>query len=210
MINKRKSLLGNSMTSKARHSDVISNSLTFSSEYTRGIDHTSFHGSSWLQTSLYRNSGLHALTDQGGDTSFAFEIPEGLPNAVRSSEEEETASISIRQISRYHNFESPNDHRMALPTKESSRQHRKSRNDIFCPSVPLCVVKRLASSFVRSSGTLRTKVNRDTLDALIQAGDWFLEQVGSDLGAFAEHAGRKTIDETDAAILMKRSAVFSA
>jgi hypothetical protein len=38
----------------------------------------------------------------------------------------------------------------------------------------------------------------------MQASDWFFEQLGEDLQAYAKHAGRKTIDESDVLTLMKR------
>ena len=188
----------------------LSKDLIFDSEYTRGIDHVSFD-SSWSRASQYRNAVLCGPMAQDGETSFAFEIPvhgEGLQNAVTSFEDEATASISTRPAPNSQNFESPNDHRWVSPGgKGWPRQRKKSRNNIFCPSLPVGIVKKLASSFARSSGTVNKKVQKDTLGALIEAGDWFLEQIGNDLGTFAEHAGRKTIDATDVTILMKRFAV---
>ncbi|KAH8162061.1 hypothetical protein CIB48_g6165 [Xylaria polymorpha] len=38
----------------------------------------------------------------------------------------------------------------------------------------------------------------------MQATDWFFEQLGDDLSAYAKHAGRKTIDESDMITLMRR------
>lgn len=47
-------------------------------------------------------------------------------------------------------------------------------------------------------------VNRSMLDAMMEAGERFFEQLGGDLGAFADHAKRKRIDESDVITIMKR------
>jgi len=47
-------------------------------------------------------------------------------------------------------------------------------------------------------------VSADTLTALTQASEWFFEQLGDDLGAYARHAKRKTVEEADMVTLMRR------
>lgn len=79
-----------------------------------------------------------------------------------------------------------------------------SRHGTAYPSLPSSVVKRLATSFSRLHSGPTTKLNKDTLDAISQASDWFFEQVSEDLGSYAEHAGRKTIEEADVVALMSR------
>ena len=79
-----------------------------------------------------------------------------------------------------------------------------SKHGIQYPSLPLGVVKKLATTYVRMSGNSKPKIRKDTLDAIMQASDWFFEQVSEDLGAYSKHAGRKTIDESDVVTLMKR------
>ncbi len=71
------------------------------------------------------------------------------------------------------------------------------------PSLPPAVVKRLAQNFAKASGA-KGKITPDALRAIMQATDWFFEQLGDDLQAYAHHAGRKTIDESDVLTLMKR------
>lgn len=80
-----------------------------------------------------------------------------------------------------------------------------SRHGIQHSSLPAGVVKKLATTYARTSGNSKAKISKDTLDAIMQASDWFFEQVSDDLGAYAKHAGRKTIDESDVVTLMKRS-----
>jgi len=53
-------------------------------------------------------------------------------------------------------------------------------------------------------GNSKTKLNKETLNAIMQASDWFFEQVSDDLEAYSKHAGRKTIEESDVVTLMAR------
>lgn len=78
-----------------------------------------------------------------------------------------------------------------------------SKHGIEYPSLPPAVVKRLAQSFAKTSGA-KGKITPDAMKAIMQASDWFFEQLGDDLQAYAKHAGRKTIDESDVLTLMKR------
>lgn len=80
---------------------------------------------------------------------------------------------------------------------------KTSKHGIPYPSLPAGVVKRLAQTFAQSGGA-RGKISSDTLAAVMQASDWFFEQLGDDLQAYAKHAGRKTIDESDMLTLMRR------
>lgn len=79
-----------------------------------------------------------------------------------------------------------------------------SRYGIEYSSLPSGVVKKLATTFLRTSGNSKAKFSADTLEAIMQASDWFFEQISENLGTYAEHARRKTIDESDVLILMGR------
>lgn len=79
---------------------------------------------------------------------------------------------------------------------------KTSQHGIEYPSLPPGVVKRVAQRFAGKS-----KISPDTLAALVQASDWFFEQLGDDLSAYAKHAGRKTIEESDMLTLMRRYVV---
>ncbi|KUJ07320.1 uncharacterized protein LY89DRAFT_601512 [Mollisia scopiformis] len=82
-----------------------------------------------------------------------------------------------------------------------------SKHGTQYPSLPAGVVKKLATRFARTAGS-KAKINKEALDAIMQASDWFFEQVSDDLGAYAKHAGRKTIDESDIVTLMARYGQF--
>ncbi|KAI0838195.1 hypothetical protein F5Y06DRAFT_52134 [Hypoxylon sp. FL0890] len=85
-----------------------------------------------------------------------------------------------------------------------------SRHGIEYPSLPQGVVKRLATTLAKTAGVSKAKISADTLDAIMQASDWFFEQLGDDLSAYAQHAGRRTIDESDMMMLMRRQRQTSA
>ncbi|KAK0628668.1 centromere kinetochore component CENP-T-domain-containing protein [Bombardia bombarda] len=85
------------------------------------------------------------------------------------------------------------------------RGKKVSKYGIEYPSLPPAVVKRLAQTFAKTSGA-KGKITPDALQAIMQASEWFFEQLGDDLQAFAHHAHRKTIDESDMLTLMKRYA----
>lgn len=90
------------------------------------------------------------------------------------------------------------------PKVVRKKQLKVSKYGIQYPSLPAGVVKKLATTFARTSGNSKAKINKEALEAIMQASDWFFEQVSDDLGAYAKHAGRKTIDESDIVTLMAR------
>lgn len=65
------------------------------------------------------------------------------------------------------------------------------------PQFPNRVIKKLASK-------AGDKITNETLNALASYTQMFFQQAAGDLAAYAKHAGRKTIDETDAFQLMRR------
>ncbi|KAK3943183.1 centromere protein T [Diplogelasinospora grovesii] len=105
---------------------------------------------------------------------------------------------------------SPDDPRggvVARSTAEHGQKRKRnvkvSKHGVEYPSLPPAVVKRLAQTFAKTSG-VKGKISPDALKAIMQASDWFFEQLGDDLQAYAKHAHRKTIDESDVLTLMKR------
>lgn len=115
--------------------------------------------------------------------------------------------------------EAPGEQQHAVTETEFSAQRKAdargvtkksikvSKYGIQYPSLPPAVVKRLAQSFAKASGA-KGKITPDAMKAIMQASDWFFEQLGEDLQAYAKHAGRKTIDESDVLTLMKRYGTF--
>ena len=147
-----------------------------------------------------------ALAQGDAAPTFVFTVPQRpeQPSDAREAssspepdldEVEGAASLAVEPVTR--SAKHPVKAKAAL---------KKSRHGIPFPSLPLGVVKKMASTFAASGGKSKSKLGKDTMAALMQASDWFLEQVSDDLGSFARHAGRKTIDESDMITLMKRCA----
>ncbi|CAN8100692.1 unnamed protein product [Discula destructiva] len=100
-----------------------------------------------------------------------------------------TESVIARQVPK-----SAKHERLNRPGKKISR------HGIEYPSLPSSVIRRLAQRFVG-----KAKISSDTLNAIIQASDWFFEQLGADLRAYANHAkGRTTINDSDMLMLLRR------
>ena len=89
-------------------------------------------------------------------------------------------------------------------TKRTSRVLHTSRHGLKYPSFPAAVAKRLATSCARTVGAGKLRLNAESVQALVQASDQFFEQLADDLASYAQHAGRKKIDEADVVTLMKR------
>lgn len=123
--------------------------------------------------------------------------PEQLPEQQIEHPTQEAGNDQAEQV-----IEDP------APQSESKPRPKKefkiSRHGIPYPSLPVGVVKKLATTFVRSNGTKKPQLSKETLEAVIEASDWFFEQVSDDLGAYASHAGRRMINESDMITLMKR------
>ncbi|KAI9875237.1 MAG: hypothetical protein M1830_008719 [Pleopsidium flavum] len=151
-----------------------------------------------------------SLADDEEEATFAFDIPATFPVTRSSPGPETDGEVSDAQSSptkvSITAFELKGK---GNQTKERKEQ-KVSRYGIQYSSLPTGVVKKLASTFARSSGNGKSKINKETVAAIMQATDWFLEQVGDDLGTYAKHAGRKTIDETDIITLMKRQRQLNA
>ena len=144
------------------------------------------------------------------DSTFAFDIP---------VEQDES---TLRSDSRQNYVHSPDRPRLldnpqtgennisvrpdVMRARKTKAQKKTSRYGMSYPSLAPNIVKKLAVPIARSSGIGSAKVNKIVINSIIQASDWFFEQIGDDLSTYAKHAGRKTIDESDIMALMKRCA----
>lgn len=103
------------------------------------------------------------------------------------------------------------ENELVLPHQIGKSKPRKpkalavSRRGISYSPLPARVVKTVASRFQRlyAKGGKAT-IKGDTLVALTEASNEFFEQFGYDLKAYAQHAKRKKIDESDVTTIMKR------
>lgn len=81
---------------------------------------------------------------------------------------------------------------------------RISTHNIEYPQLPPAFVRQVTQAAIQTTGLINQRIPADTLGALTQASDWYFQQLGDDLGAYANHAGRRTIEERDVITLMNR------
>lgn len=174
---------------------VVINSTLRDDVHTRDLQRVLLEESPHSQT----DAEPPGLAEDADEPTFAFTFPPPIQEVTASPEPE------IRALN-----ETVQDRPVEPVTKEqASKQERQktvklSRHGIPYPSLPSGLVKKLATTFARMSGNGKSKISKDTLGALMDASEWFLEQVSDDLGAYAKHAGRKTIEESDMITLMRR------
>ena len=136
------------------------------------------------------NENVEEESGENGDESFQ---QQNSPNGpYRDSSMQDTSQLDLKNVT-------PQQRKVSR-----KKSVKVSKYGIQYPSLPAGVVKKLATSFARTAGNSKAKINKATLEVIIQASDWFFEQVSDDLGAYAKHAGRKTIDESDIVTLMAR------
>ncbi|KAG0204370.1 hypothetical protein BGX28_003690 [Mortierella sp. GBA30] len=87
-----------------------------------------------------------------------------------------------------------------LPTvfPKAKKTVRMSKAGIPVPSMPTALQKQHVHTFSRS------RVSQEAMSVIMEGSHQFLEQASNDLAAYAEHAGRRTIDESDVELLMDR------
>ncbi|RPA91027.1 hypothetical protein L873DRAFT_1752852 [Choiromyces venosus 120613-1] len=73
-----------------------------------------------------------------------------------------------------------------------------SRHGIPYPPFPRKAIKKMSTRFSGST------ISADTLDALVAASDAFFQQASEDLAAYAKHAGRRVIEDSDVVQLLRR------
>ncbi|KAF8525678.1 centromere kinetochore component CENP-T-domain-containing protein [Trichophaea hybrida] len=132
-------------------------------------------------------------TDLGGQLGAEHEYediddmgPEGFQMALDEYEDEEDLEISA----------SPRRNAKTLPTKKKKKIMSVAATGIEYPPFPRKVIKKLAIA--------HGKIGNETLNALARYTEDFFAQAAEDLEAFARHAGRRTINETDAVQLLRR------
>lgn len=179
--------------------------------------HTRDLGQAYSEESARRESGIQSMPQPEimDESTFAFTVPQPReqmsPSPERSPEqsperspehqiEEPTRIMEDSQMEQVEEDPQPQPESKSKPKKEL----KVSRHGIPYPSLPVNVVKKLATTFARPNGTRKSQLSKETLEAIMEASDWFFEQVSDDLGAYARHAGRRMINESDMITLMKR------
>lgn len=159
---------------------------------------------------------MFMYNDSGSDNAPAdrpSDGPDGIPEADRTGHGEPSGLLELDEGEESDGVGNQDVDATILSQaagfKMDSSRRRKpgrkiSRHGIEYPSLPQSVVRRLATTFAKTAGASKSKLAPDTLDAIMQATDWFFEQLGDDLQAYSKHAGRRTIDESDMMTLMRR------
>ncbi|KAF9331319.1 hypothetical protein BG006_005821 [Podila minutissima] len=85
---------------------------------------------------------------------------------------------------------------VSQPTTKKSA--RTTAAGITVPTLPTSLQKQLVHTFSRS------RISQEAMQVILEGSNLFFEQAANDLAAYADHAGRKTIDESDVECLMQR------
>lgn len=144
------------------------------------------------------------------ENSFVFDVSRFLPNGTPSRK----VTVDPEENLDWPQCPAPApaaEDVLGLPHHIGKSKPRKpkvlavSRRGISYSPLPARVVKTVASRFQRlyAKGGKAT-IKGDTLIALVEASNEFFEQFSYDLKAYAQHAKRKKIDESDVTIIMKR------
>ena len=89
-------------------------------------------------------------------------------------------------------------------SKMKPKRQNVSSHGIYYAPLSDRIVKRVVSRLSQRSGNSKRSLGKDLVAAVTQATDWFFEQLGADLGAFAHHGNRKNIDESDVTAILTR------
>ncbi|KAJ8058521.1 hypothetical protein OCU04_012705 [Sclerotinia nivalis] len=159
-------------------------------------------GTTRIGGSVIDESSLPSYNSKGDDFGMDDEAMNGEHDSRRLSIETfENSRLSVDETSKA----APIEEAICETSHRTFQKKKKiSKHGLKYSSLPLGVVKKNAISLGRNRGSKGEKLSRDALDAIMQATDWFFEQISDDLGTYSEHAGRKTIDESDVLMLMKR------
>lgn len=149
------------------------------------------------------NAVLDAEDATGADGMLGWESDPGPDDdaALAAYREEESA------IDRSLQTQTPERRAAAKQSSRKTKEVRISKRGLDYSSFPAGPVKKLALSFMKSQGR-KAQLNKDTLAALVNTTDDFFEQISIDLAAYAQHGGRKMIEESDVIALMKRYVTF--
>ncbi|KAH0497233.1 hypothetical protein TgHK011_004553 [Trichoderma gracile] len=133
----------------------------------------------------------------------------GSVSSLGDAEMEAITQIDFETLGR--EPETPHDDVMGYPhgRPRKKKRSRVSRHNIEYPQLPAVFVRQVAHTAMQTTGFVNQRISADTLEALTQASDWYFEQLGDDLAAYANHANRRTIEERDVITLMNRQRLLS-
>lgn len=92
---------------------------------------------------------------------------------------------------------------LVKPRERLVKNPQRKRKERPTAPLPVSVMKKVFSHFCKM------KVSPDVLPELINVTEKFFRQIPADLEAYCGHAGRKTIDECDVELLMRRQRLIN-
>lgn len=151
------------------------------------------------------------IADDDDDFAGGFELPQLEEDELTSDPRDLTleaacakAPLELGAI-KHHLLDAMNAKAKSTTRTAKLRKPRAPNRN----SLPKGVVKRVAMSFLRSPSGKNGRLKKGALDAILTASDWFFEQASEDVSAYAEHAGRKVIDESDVLMLARRQRLLN-
>lgn len=98
---------------------------------------------------------------------------------------------------------------IATAKPKARKKLKMNRKGNMVPSIPSSLIRWIANESQEKAGKRKIPLGKDHMKALEQATEWFFEQVGEDLEAYANHSKRKKrIDTDDVLLLMRRQRVL--
>ncbi|RMZ76022.1 hypothetical protein DV738_g5146, partial [Chaetothyriales sp. CBS 135597] len=141
---------------------------------------------------------LHTSVEDEPGLFFEEEI-----DSAKPSEPAEAEAETDRQLTELESAE------LIASTTRRRKRVKMTKNGHMVPSLPVGLIKHIASEVQIRNGRRKPRLGKDQVAALEQATEWFFEQVGEDLAAYAQHSRRKKqIDEADVLMLMRRQRVL--
>ncbi|EPX75360.1 histone H4 [Schizosaccharomyces octosporus yFS286] len=90
------------------------------------------------------------------------------------------------------------DENISLLDKDGFKKPKQKSRKVSSKTLPDSNLRKLANAYSRKS------VSSSVIEELSSVSEDFFKQVTEDLSAYADHAGRKTIETNDACLLLKR------
>jgi histone H3/H4 len=168
--------------------DVIDDDDTFRLEIPVEAEAHSLHSRISLKAANARNDTYDSGEDEEDDNGFPPLRPDSSPERSRILTPIEAAAVH----------------------RPRRKRVKLTRHGIAIPALPSSLVKRIAIESMTRQGQRKPTIDRAGLQALEQATEWFFEQVGEDLEAYSNHAGRtKRVDASDVITLIRRQRAVS-
>jgi histone H3/H4 len=87
---------------------------------------------------------------------------------------------------------------------QAQPQVRVSAHNIQYPPMTNVFVRQVVQHAAQTSALGQQRLAADALETFSRASEWFFRQLGDDVRAYAQHAGRSMVEERDLIALMHR------